>query len=383
MTRGPSRRDVLRTAIGGVLAGSIPRASAHVDARADEPQLIVRGESPLNAETPVELFTSYITPNDRFFVRSHLGPPGGSTESRPLKVGGLVKTAIALDFEAIRRFEAVTRPAVLQCSGNGRALFNTPIPGVGWERGAVGNAEWTGVLLRDILEKAGLDPKAKHVQFLGGDRPPNPKTPAFHRSLPIERAMDPSTLIAYGMNGPGIPLLHGSPFRLIVPGWAGNHWMKWLREITVSTEEAPGFYQRTGYKMPKVPVPRDVTPKPEDLVSVTWMNVKSLIAAPVSGSRLRKGPATIAGVAWTGEGRVAKVEVAIDDGAWQPSELHGPDHEGAWRMWKFAWDAPAGKHRVRARATDTSGAIQPGATPWNKSGYLWNGIESVTFEVIP
>lgn len=381
MAGRPSRRDVIRIAIGGAMAAAAPRASAGFANRADEPQLIVRGESPLNAETPVELFTSYLTPNDRFFVRSHVGPPGDSGEPRAIKVGGMVKTALQLGSRELLRFDAVTLPAVLQCSGNGRALFAPTIPGVGWERGAVGNAEWTGARLKDILEKAGIDARAKHVHFLGGDGPPNPKSPAFHRSLPIERAMDPTTLVAYGMNGPKIPLLHGSPFRLVVPGWAGNHWMKWLREITVSTEEAPGFYQRTGYKMPKTPVPPGVTPKPEDLVSVTWMNVKSLIAAPALNGELRGGRTTIAGVAWTGQGRVAKVDVAIDDGPWRAAELHGPDHEGAWRMWRLDWDAAPGTHRVRARATDSSGAVQPDATPWNKSGYLWNGIESVSFEV--
>ena len=344
--------------------------------------MIVKGESPLNAETPGNLFNAYITPVDRFFVRSHLGPPSAEAGDRGLNVGGLVKTPLRLETADVMRIERVALPALLQCSGNGRAMFKPVVPGVGWERGAVGNAEWTGARLKDILENAGVDPKAKHIHFLGADGPPNPKTPAYLRSLPIERALDPTTLVAYEMNGKPLSRLHGAPMRLVVPGWTGNHWMKWLRQITVATEEAPGFYQRTGYKMPRAPAPPGATVKPEDMVSLTWMNVKSMITAPDAASPIPPRRTHIVGFAWTGVGRIKQVEVKVDAGEWRAAELHGPDHEGAWRMWRMPWDATPGTHRISARATDSSGAVQPDATPWNKSGYLWNGIESVSFEVI-
>jgi len=367
----------MRGVIGGAIAVTLPQAWAD-----DRPQLIVKGDSPLNAETPANLFTSYLTPVDRFFVRSHLGPPNAEAGDRGLSIGGLVRLRLPVELADVRRLERVTLPALLQCSGNGRASFKPVVPGVGWERGAVGNAEWTGARLKEILERAGIDPRAKHVHFLGADGPPNPKTPSYLRSLPIERAMDPATLVAYEMNGQPLSRLHGAPLRLVVPGWTGNHWMKWLREITVSTEEAPGFYQRTGYKMPKVPVLPGVTVKPEDMVSLTWLNVKSMITAPDPASPLGPGGITVSGFAWTGKGRIEKVEVSVDDGEWRTAQLHGPDHEGAWRMWRIPLKVEPGKHRVRARATDSSGAVQPDTTPWNKSGYLWNGIESVSFEVI-
>jgi sulfite oxidase len=374
-----TRRELIRSVVGGMVVASVPGVFGR-DEKTPLPELIVRGDAPLNAETPVGLLDSWLTPPDRFFVRSHFGPPALSTFE--LAIGGLVKTPLRFrQMIELQRMDPVVIPAVLQCSGNGRGLFQPTVPGVGWERGAVGNAEWTGVRLKDLLEKAGIDAKAKHVHFLGGDPPPNPKTPVFHRSLPIERAMDPSTLLAFGMNSGSLPRLHGGPIRLVVPGWAGNHWIKWLREITVSEEEAPGFYQRTGYKMPKIPAPAGATVKPEDMVPVTALNVKSLIVSPTTGSTINAGRINISGVAWTGIGRVTKLEVSIDDGTWQTAELYGPDHIGAWRQWRFDWNASIGSHSVRARATDSEGSVQPEKTPWNKSGYLWNGIDTVAFEV--
>ena len=162
--------------------------------------------------------------------------------------------------------------------------------------------EWSGVRLVDVLKKAGLKVDAAHVQLLGADAPPNPKTPAFFRSIPLARALDPSTILATSMNGEALPLLHGGPIRLVVPTWAGNHWIKWLRKVTVARDEAPGFYMQTGYKIPKVPTPPGVDLKPSDVKSVTTLNVKSLIARPIEGAIMKAGPVEIRGVAWTGEG---------------------------------------------------------------------------------
>jgi DMSO/TMAO reductase YedYZ molybdopterin-dependent catalytic subunit len=376
-----NRRDLIRGAVGGLVAATIPAAHA-VDRKEDSPQLIVRGGSPLNAETPVEAFDSYLTPIDRFFVRSHFGPPS-AVANPELNVEGMVKNPLKLNRLEWSRLKRVTLPAVLQCSGNGRALFSPKVPGVGWERGAVGNAEWTGFQLKELLEMAGIAAEARHVHLLGSDAPPHPRTPAFFRSIPIERALDPSTLIAFQMNNASLPRLHGGPLRLIVPGWAGNHWVKWLRTITIATEEAPGFYMKTGYRMPRTPVSPGVNMKPEETVPVTTLNVKSLISSPTVGHRLAPKQVKIQGVAWTGPGRVTKLEVSMDGGPWSSAELYGPDHENAWRLWRFDWQPTPGKHEVRARATDSSGDVQPETTPWNKSGYLWNGIESVAFEVLP
>jgi DMSO/TMAO reductase YedYZ molybdopterin-dependent catalytic subunit len=186
------------------------------------------------------------------------------------------------------------------------------------------------------------------------------------------------------MNGEPLPLLHGGPLRLIVPGWGGNHWIKWLRAIHVSREESPGFYQQTGYKMPKVPTPPGVDLKPTDVVPLTTMPVKSLIARPMEGARLKPGHHEIRGVAWTGVGHVTRVEVAIGaDGPWKAATLLNDERPGTWRLWRLTWDAPRpGRYQIRARATDSAGEVQPETTHWNRSGYLWNGIDTVDCEVL-
>jgi len=372
----PNRRDFL--ALGLALpwaSGLASRAS-----RADDSGLIVRSSMPLDAETPVGAFDQVLTPNDRFFVRSHFGPP--ATVLAPWRLE--VDRPLALSLADLEGLERVTVPAVLQCSGNGRAFFAPTIPGVGWERGAVGNAEWGGVRLVDVLARAGVKADARHVLMHGADAPPNPKTPAFFRSLPLARALDRSTILATTMNGQPLPRLHGGPIRLVVPGWAGNHWIKWLRKLSLGLDEAPGFYQRTGYKIPIVPGPPGVDPRPADLVPVTTLNVKSLIARPLEGATLKPGPVEVRGVAWTGEGVVEKVEVATLEGPeapWGRATLLGPATPGTWRAWTYTWQAAPGRHALRARATDSRGQAQPDATPWNKSGYLWNGIDRVTCEV--
>lgn len=381
------RRTILRAAFLGSVAyssstGFFTRTLHAMEPQgATEPELIVRNTRPLDAETPVELFDRFLTPNHLFFVRSHFGPPAVELHPWRLEVGGGVAKPLELKTEDLNTFEHVKLPAVLQCSGNGRSFFTPKIPGVDWERGAVGNAEWIGFRLKDLLERAGINPGSAHVHLLGADGPPSPKTPAFFRSIPLERALDPNTIIATRMNGEPLPLLHGGPMRLIVPGWAANHWIKWLRQITVSNVEAPGFYMQTGYRIPKVPAPPGANLKPADLKPVTEMNVKSLIARPSRASLLKPGSVVVTGVAWTGRGVVKTVELKIDDGEWKAAEFVSPAQAGTWRVWRYDWDARPGRHVLTARATDSNGETQPAITPWNRSGYLWNGLDQVACEV--
>lgn len=375
-----SRRRLLIAGLGGALTVPKLLRARDLPDRAPPPELIVRNRLPLDAETPVATFILDLTPNPAFFVRSHFGAPAVGLHPWSLEIGGGVERPMRLSLDELRdRFTPASRRAVLQCSGNGRAFFDPVIPGVAWERGAVGNARWEGVRLREVLERCGVHDGFDHIHLDSADGPPLPKTPAWVRSIPLERAMQDDVLLATRMNGEPLPVLHGGPLRLVVPGWTGNHWMKWLRSIVLARGEAPGFYQQTGYRMPIKPVPPGTTPRPEDLVPVTWMNVKSLIARPTAGATIAAGPAEVRGVAWTGRGRVERVEVEID-GIWRDAELIGPDEEGSWRSWRAPWTAEPGRHTLRSRATDARGETQPETTPWNRSGYLWNGIDRADCE---
>jgi DMSO/TMAO reductase YedYZ molybdopterin-dependent catalytic subunit len=374
------RGFVTRLATGA----SAPALLALASSQVEEPwphRLIVRNDRPLNAETPVELFDRFITPTEAFFVRSHFGPPATALALWRLSIAGEVEKPLDLSLEDLGRSEAATIVAVLQCAGNGRGLFQPTIPGVPWLRGAVGNASWSGPRLAELLRRAKPKAGAAHVHIYGVDAPPHPRTPAFLRSIPIEKVLDESTLLATMMNGEPLPGLHGGPVRLVVPGWTGNHWVKWVRALVVARDEAPGFYQQTGYRIPRAPVPPGTNPPAADLVPVTVMNVKSLIARPSRGAVLRPGKIEVQGVAWTGLGTVERVEMSLGEGGWVPTLLEEPSQQYAWRLWHASINLLPGNYKLRARATDSSGEVQPVKSPWNKSGYLWNGIDEVDFEV--
>ncbi|TAL12389.1 MAG: sulfite oxidase-like oxidoreductase [Nitrospirae bacterium] len=373
-----TRRALLVRALGGAalaLTGldgrSLSLAAPGNDNR------IIRVARPQDLETAVRDLASWITPNDRFFVRSHFGPPGaGSLTEWRLQVGGDVGRPLTLTLSDVKRFEPVTMPAVVQCAGNGRAFFRPRVPGVQWERGAVGNARWTGVRLAEVLQKAGLGAKARHVQLLGADRPLLPTVPLFFRSIPIEKAMHPATLLAYEMNGEPLPLLHGAPLRLIVPGWHGDACVKWLTHLTVQEHEAEGFYMQTAYRMPAAPVQPGAAAQ---MVPVTELVVKSLITRPLEGAVLAGETVQVEGVAFTGEGEIVRVEVSTDEGGhWSDAELVGERAPYAWRLWRYVWKgARPGRYTVWSRATDSRGRTQPMTTPWNPSGYLWNAVDAV------
>jgi len=347
--------------------------------------LTVRVTRPFDAETPVREFTSFLTPNHRFFVRSHFGPPDEERISEAnwrLRVDGLVERPAEFRLKDLHQMDAATITAVVQCSGNGRAFHRPKVPGVQWERGAVGNAQWTGVRLRDLLTRAGVKDQARHVQLQGADRPVVASVPLFIRSIPLEKALHPDTILAYEMNGRPLPLLHGAPLRVITPGWMADSCIKWLSGITVQAEEAKGYYMQTAYRVPAKPVePTATTHVPS--IPVEAMVVKSLVAAPEEGETVKVGPIMIQGVAWSGEAGVVKVEVSLDEGkSWEPARLVGEDHPYAWRQWQLAWKpAVAGTVTILCRATDARGDRQPATTPWNPSGFLWNGWDRVTVTV--
>jgi len=389
-----SRREFLLNAIGGTvglclsgpLAFGLSRDQlADVDSDSEQP-LIGRVPRPLDAETPVDSFHSWLTPNHRFFVRSHFGPPAGDlahASARQLRVQGLVYRPLTLSLGDLRQFEEVTVTAVLQCSGNGRAFYRPQTPGVQWERGAVGNARWTGVRLRDVLQRAGIQSGARHVHMQGADRPVSERTPMFIRSIPLSKALHQDTLLALRMNDEPLPPLHGAPMRVITPGWMGESCMKWLTDLTVQEDEAQGYYMDTAYRYPSEPTEPG---KPADrirMLPVEAMVVKSVIVQPTDAMVVHRGPVVVEGVAWTGEGRIAKVDISTDDGrTWHQADLLREDVSYAWRQWRLVWQAnEIGSCTVLARATDDAGHVQPPTSPWNPGGFLWNGTDRIRIQV--
>jgi DMSO/TMAO reductase YedYZ molybdopterin-dependent catalytic subunit len=341
--------------------------------------LIVRNSAPQDLETPLDLLDRVITPSDALFVRSHFGPPA-LDPARTISIEGMVDKPLTLGVDDLRAFREVSVTAVLECSGNGRSLMVPHVPGGQWGHGAMGQATWTGARLADVLAKAGVGAQAAHVQVSGADRPPKPTVPAFVRSIPLARALDPSTLIAYRMNGEPLPHAHGAPFRLVVPGWAGDHWMKWLTHVRVQAEEAQGFYMQTGYRYPTEPIAPGAAVPPEKMKPVTFLPVQSVIARPADGAKLAAGKQEVAGVAFAGDAAIRKVEVSLDGGAtWAAAKLEGDSAPGRWQVFRYAFTAAAGTRTAIARATDANGKTQPEVPQWNPGGYLWNAWHRVTW----
>ncbi len=391
---GITRRSLLAGAAGGLalaLTGGRLRSPAEAAEpgpgaqTADQP-LITHVARPLDAETPRQVFTQYLTPNDRFFIRSHFGPPASDLVAPSvwrLSVAGLVERPLSLSLNDLSTFDEITVTAVVQCSGNGRAFHSPKAPGVQWEQGAVGNANWTGVRLRDVLQRAGLKAQARHLQLQGADRPVVASVPLFTRSIPLKKALHPDTILATRMNGAPLPLLHGAPLRLITPGWMADSCVKWLTDLTAQEEEAGGYYMQTAYRYPSRPVKPGEVIAPQDLKPVEAMVVKSVIASPQQRAVLSPGAIMVQGVAWTGEGRIVAVEVSTDDGkTWEQARLVGDEAPYAWRPWQFLWRTRgSGRRTILCRATDDRGQVQPMASPWNPGGFLWNGWDRVQVQV--
>ncbi|WP_182877594.1 sulfite oxidase [Microbispora sp. H10670] len=305
-----------------------------------------------------------LTPNDRFFVRSHAPTPRLDPRIWTLRVEGAgVRRAVDYTYDDLwHRFPLVSVVRTLECAGNRRALFAAEcgrrFDGVQWGRGAIGTAEWTGVPLRDLLEPAGLTGTAVEVMPEGLDEG------RARRPMPLAKALAPDTLLALAMNGEILPPDHGFPARVVVSGWLGAASVKWVGRIEVSDHPLHVAWNTDDYVL--------VTPG-GPAVPITSTPVASLVELPWP-ARLRPGPRLVRGRAYAGEDRVAAVDYRIDDGPWRPAGLDGPDLPGVWTRWRFTWDPTPGAHVVRVRATDEHGRSQPDATPWNALGYCHNSV---------
>jgi DMSO/TMAO reductase YedYZ molybdopterin-dependent catalytic subunit len=340
--------------------------------------LLVHNDFPEDLETPVEYFDSWITPLDRFFVRQHLPRPKVDASSYRLSVNGLVGTPLALSLEDLKQMPQVKVPATLECAGNGRGNFRPKVPGLQWMKGAIGNAEWRGVRVADLLKKAGVRSEAKFGTANGLDVGVA-KTPDFIRSIPMQKLMHAATLIALEMNGAPIPELHGFPARLIIPGWDGASWVKWVSDLHLSAEPTKEFYFATAYRYPNYAVGPGGSAKPEDMGVIEGMAVMSFFTSPLDQAKAPAGKVTMRGMAYGGENRVARVEVSADGGSkWVDARLGVEDHPFAWRTFTQEWSpARKGYYVLCARATDSKGRVQPIEAEWNPSGYLWNALDRI------
>jgi DMSO/TMAO reductase YedYZ molybdopterin-dependent catalytic subunit len=350
---------------------------------AGKEDLIIRSYRFLDLETPVEYFDTWLTPGQHFFVRNHMHQPSTlNAEEWKLSIGGEVEKPFTINLAELAKVEAHSVVNTLECAGNGRAFHNPKVPGVQWQKGAVGTGRFTGPRLRELLDRAGVKSTGKHVMFRGLDEVPG-KVPPFIRSVPIEKAMDPDTLVATHLNDAPLPKHNGFPARAMVPGWIGAASCKWLTEIKVLDKEFDGNFMSPGYRMPNQPVKPGEAVKPEDTHPVTALNVKSIITAPLDGSTVQSRVLHIKGVAWAGEADVNRVEVSTDGGSsWQSAELGKDRAPYAWRLFQYTWKTPKpGDHVVLSRATDSQGRTQPTTPVWNPSGYLNNAIDQVKVHV--
>ncbi len=375
-----TRRGFLAAAGGALLLPSAALAAVAESVPKDKRRMLQVNGYAIDAETPLDALTTYITPNDLFFVRHHWNPMYPDLRRWTLTVDGEVSSPRELTLADLKKLPRAEATCVLQCAGNGRGLYRPPIPGVQWKAGAVGNARWTGVRVRDVLERAGVKSTAKHLHTFGSDKPPE-KVPPFHRSLEVEKVLADG-ILAWEMNGHPLPALHGAPVRLIVPGWAGDHWMKWLVRLSPQPEAQTGFYMDTAYRYPTTPGEPGAPVAPENTQPVTELFVKSSITDAPSAAKVG-APATIRGFALSGAPDIAKVEVSDDGGAtWRAAALDPRHDPYAWRLWSFRWEPrAAGRATLLVRATDSRGSVQPKEAVWNPSGYLHNAWPAAEIEV--
>jgi DMSO/TMAO reductase YedYZ molybdopterin-dependent catalytic subunit len=346
--------------------------------------LIKLAYRPPNYEAPLEYFNTPITPNDRFYVRYHLADiPDIDVATYKIAIGGEgANGKVELTLDDLKKLPAYEIVAVNQCSGNRRGLSNPHVPGVQWGYGAMGCARWRGVRLKELLDKVGIKKEAIEVAFNGADGPVFDKTPDFIKSLPLWRAIDESTLIAYEMNGEQLPHFNGYPVRLIVPGWTGTYWMKHLVSIDVLTRPLGGFWMNPAYRIPLGQFPmvaRFTSQETATNTPITEMVINSLITSHADGALVPIGKVRVSGLAWDGGYGIRSVEASTDGGlTWSSASLGDDLGRYAFRQWTFALTSKRGKNTVMVNATNKIGQTQTATLLFNPAGYHNNVMQSVT-----
>jgi DMSO/TMAO reductase YedYZ molybdopterin-dependent catalytic subunit len=350
--------------------------------------MILRTDRPANLETPLSWFMEDYTPNSVFFVRWHLSimPDSISPDTFRLRIFGNVNKKLELSLNDLKsKFEQVTVVALACCSGNARSFLDPQVPGGQWKNGAMGNAKWTGVRLKDLLEMAGIQNGSVEVTFNGMDAPPLPSVPDFIKSLSVEHALNEEVIVAYQMNGEDLPLLNGYPLKLVVPGWYATYWMGMLHEIEVCREPYAGFWMKKAYLAPTGISNANERPDAlaKDLSPITKIAVRSIFVSPEPNSIIAPGKQIeMQGLAFDGGDGIVKVEISEDNGrTWKQAKLDPSLGKYSWRRWRYSWTAGIkGIYALKVKATNAAGETQP-EHHWNRSGYARNEIETLTLYV--
>ena len=352
--------------------------------------LTILNDRPINAETPPHLLDDPITPTNRHFVRNNgIMPDLSSNEisNWKLRIEGNVKNPKIYSIKDLKNnFEVITKSLQLECGGNGRAFFEPPALGNQWSYGAISCSEWTGVRLSDVIKSSGIKPSSIYTGHYGADLhlSGNTNKNALSRGVPIKKALDANNIIAFAMNNEEIPLIHGSPLRLICPGWPGSTSQKWLNKIELLDHVHDGT-KMTGksYKVPILPIKPGEKVDISDLKIIESMPIKSLITFPKTGLQHTSYNLNIRGHAWAGDKQVKEVRISIDYGAtWIKANLSNPVNKYAWQNWGLNLNFPSkGYFEIWSRAIDENNISQPFDISWNPKGYLNNSVHRIYINI--
>ncbi len=342
---------------------------------------LVRSLDPLNAETPVHsLIGGVAMPTERFYARNHFQMPVLDPSTWRLHVGGLVQRPLRLRLRDLVAMPSHTEVVTLECAGNGRSFLNPRVDGDQWRLGAVSTAEWTGVPLVAVLERAGIRSAGREILLRGADAGAvrgRVGTTSFERSLTLDQARQSGAILAYAMNGEPLPVGHGYPLRVIVPGWYGVASVKWLTHIEVLDRPFRGYFQAEKYVYEWERDGHLITEP------VTLQRVRALITEPRPDQHIDPGDLAIRGLAWSGAAAIARVDVSVGGGPWQEARLLGDGSRHSWQRWELIIQLRRpGPITIRARATDLAGRTQPDRPEWNRLGYGSNAIQEVPIRLL-
>lgn len=328
-----------------------------------------------------------LTPNEQFYVRWHWSniPSDINPAAFRLRIHGQVNRPLDLSLKALRALGGVDLVAVNQCSGNSRGFFQPRVPGAQWGNGAMGNARWTGVPLRRVLDAAGVKAGAVEVRFNGLDGPATPDGPDFRKSLAVDHALDGEVMIAYAMNGEALPYLNGFPLRLVVPGWFSTYWVKMLSDIEVLAKPDDNYWMQKAYLIPNTPG-ASIRPGQTgvEMMPIKGMGPRSFFTNLKSGDTVSADrPREVRGIAFGGTSGVARVELSQDQGrSWQAAQLGEDLGRYSFRRWTTSLALPKGPANLLVRCTSLAGETQPQAANWNASGYMRNVVENLAINVV-